>query len=203
MAMMVWRVTPTRSASSACVISPWSNRRRRIWLVTRVGLPIGLEAPAVSDQLDRGADERRQNEREIHGVRDPEVIGLGDGQDEWHHHADAQQDAADVLTVSTDVPVADVGGQTLAALVDLVIDAADDLDADAADDRGGDGEADGPQHDRHVVDFRNWRPVGRTKDENDVRGEPDRRDDQIHPLALLFVRHAQLRCTESLTPATV
>ena len=60
MAMMVWRVTPTRSASSACVISPVSNRRRRIWLVTRVGLPIGLDASAVGDELHCRADDRRE-----------------------------------------------------------------------------------------------------------------------------------------------
>ena len=38
MAMMVCRVTPTRSASSACVISPFANRSARIELVILVGL---------------------------------------------------------------------------------------------------------------------------------------------------------------------
>jgi hypothetical protein len=38
MAMIVWRVTPIRWASSACVISPRANRSARIELVILVGL---------------------------------------------------------------------------------------------------------------------------------------------------------------------
>src|ERR671917_579385 len=98
MAMIVWRVTPTRSASSAWVISPRSNRRRRMSFVTRVGLTIGLEAPAVGDQLDDGADDRLGCEDEVHRVGDPEVVRLDEGQDERHDHADPQDQAGAVLT---------------------------------------------------------------------------------------------------------
>jgi hypothetical protein len=38
MAMTVWRVTPIRVASCACVISPQANRSARIELVILVGL---------------------------------------------------------------------------------------------------------------------------------------------------------------------
>jgi hypothetical protein len=37
-AMMVWGVTPMRSASYACVISLWANRSARTELVILVGL---------------------------------------------------------------------------------------------------------------------------------------------------------------------
>src|SRR5690606_19237413 len=45
MAITVCRVTPTRSASSAWVISPWAKRRARMLLVTRVGLTIAEIPP--------------------------------------------------------------------------------------------------------------------------------------------------------------
>ena len=60
MAMMVCRVTPTRSASCACVISPCANRRARIEFVTFVGLTPELvvresSAPSLAVRLRRVA----------------------------------------------------------------------------------------------------------------------------------------------------
>src|ERR1017187_7101073 len=64
--MTVWRVTPTRSASCACVISPWANRSPRIELVILVGLLMaGLQTPLVGDELHHGSDDRPQNEPEV------------------------------------------------------------------------------------------------------------------------------------------
>src|SRR6187402_107005 len=102
MAMIVWRVTPIRCASSAWVISPCSNRNRRIWLLTFVGLPNGLETSSIGDDLDG-----RHDEREVHRVPDPEVLELRQRQDERHDHADAEHGAGEVLAEAPDVAVAD------------------------------------------------------------------------------------------------
>src|SRR5918996_5374865 len=125
MAMIVWRVTPTRSASSAWVISPCAKRRRRMSFVTRVGRPIGLEAAAVGDQLDDRTDDGLRHEHEVHRVRDPEVGCLEHGQDEGPDHADAEDDAGHVLAEAADVTVAHVLAVRVAG--------PDHLDADATD----------------------------------------------------------------------
>src|SRR5262249_46136773 len=62
-AMIVWRVTPTRPASSCWVISPWSKRSRRIrfWSVSSF-LPGILGPSGVLDQ--DGAGRQRIHEHE-------------------------------------------------------------------------------------------------------------------------------------------
>src|SRR5918992_4410098 len=144
MAMIVWRVTPTIRANSACVISLRSNRRRRIWLLTLVGLTTYLQPPPIGDQLHHRTHQGRQRERHVDRVGDPEVIDLGDGEAERHEHREAQQDAADVLAETTDVAIPDVLSVALARPQDLD----EDPPADAEDD----GDADRRQEHRDVVD---------------------------------------------------
>ena len=50
---MVWRVTPTRSASSACVISPRANLRDRMELATVVcSILAGISSPRDAGKSD-------------------------------------------------------------------------------------------------------------------------------------------------------
>jgi hypothetical protein len=65
-------------------------------LVTRVGRPIGLEAPAGGDQLDHRTDHGLCHEDEVDGVGDPEVVRLDQGQNERPDHAELL-DAAHII----------------------------------------------------------------------------------------------------------
>src|SRR5688500_16055091 len=103
--MTVWRVTPTRSARSAWVISPWLKRSARIELVTRVGLTMSEAPPVRHDLRHRGA-ERGQAEREVERVGDPEVVDLGHGQHQRHQRGEAHDVEADELADAVDLPVA-------------------------------------------------------------------------------------------------
>src|SRR6516165_6495844 len=62
-AMIVWRVTPTRSASSCWVISPLSKRSRRIRFWSFSSLLLGtLGPPGVLDQDGDGRQRMHQPE---------------------------------------------------------------------------------------------------------------------------------------------
>src|SRR6185436_2093326 len=70
MALIVWRVTPTRSASSCCVISPAAKRRTRMWLRMRGAVTSG--AAAVEVELRCVTRELGEHDREQGRVREPE-----------------------------------------------------------------------------------------------------------------------------------
>src|SRR5436309_12729050 len=57
-AMIVWRVTPTRSASSCWVISPWSKRSRRIRFWSLSSFLPGI--PGSSGVLDQNGEGRQR-----------------------------------------------------------------------------------------------------------------------------------------------
>src|SRR5208337_996844 len=61
-AMIVCRVTPTRTASSCWVISPWSNRKRRIKLriVPWTSASDGIVASSTPTILDQGGQRRHE-----------------------------------------------------------------------------------------------------------------------------------------------
>src|SRR5262249_20059939 len=107
MAMIVWRVTPMRAASCACVIWPWASRSARMELVILVGLLIaaGLKAAPVGDQLDHGPGDRPQHEPEVDDVGDPEVAHLRQRQEEGGRRATHHEPAADVLAEPVDLLV--------------------------------------------------------------------------------------------------
>src|SRR6478736_7580805 len=98
MALMVWRVTPTRSPSACCVISPCAKRSWRMELVTRVGAmsgpsPVVHDAGGVLDDLrqheghenhhaqadDMGADHVQGHEHAADRPDDEYVVGDADG----------------------------------------------------------------------------------------------------------------------------
>src|SRR5688500_8095018 len=64
MATMVWRVTPTFSASCACVISPaWKRSVRMLLVICGWPLPIGASADAVVVKLGGGRNDAAQHGR--------------------------------------------------------------------------------------------------------------------------------------------
>src|SRR5688572_17646546 len=68
MATIVWRVTPTFSASAAWVISPaWKRRVRIVLLICGLPLPMGLADPVVDEAGDGIGDagEHEHAEEEI------------------------------------------------------------------------------------------------------------------------------------------
>src|SRR5512133_248578 len=88
MAIIVWRVTPTFSASSCWVISPWLKRCFRIVLLTRHS-PI-LEPPAIQVELGKFVDDRRDQARVNH-CNEHDVEGQIEYQrDHGENHADGK-----------------------------------------------------------------------------------------------------------------
>src|SRR5688572_6027145 len=87
MALTVWRVTPTFSARSWCVISPCSKRSRRMELVTVVGATSG-PAPVVHDARHMLHD-LREHERHEHGHAHCDGACTG----QMQRHEDAEERA--------------------------------------------------------------------------------------------------------------
>src|SRR5690606_39723846 len=142
--MTVWRVTPTRSASSACVISPRAKRSARIAFVTRVGLPPTSYPPPVGHERDDGRDHGHDDEPEVDRVRDPERVRVGEREDERAERPADDAPLAGERAAAREVAVALVGAEALAG--------AGDLDHDAHDDPGDDGARDRPQQRADVGD---------------------------------------------------
>src|SRR3546814_19827284 len=84
-AAIVWRVTPTRSPSSPCVISPARKRSVRMSLA-KGGL--AMPAPPIARKDDRMAHRHGDYQREQRRVDEPDA-GIDEGQDD---HAQKQYD---------------------------------------------------------------------------------------------------------------
>src|SRR5262245_8415771 len=132
MATMVWRVTPTFSASAACVISPaWKRSVRTVLAMRGSPLPISVD-PVVEDlrRRERAARQHRNAEQRIGSKLGRQSQSLPD---KHAQHADREYEVAVAHRLAVDQPVALIG-----PLVGDLPAARDDCEQDVSDDHGDD-----------------------------------------------------------------